>query len=1226
MGNLARFIVEASPSSDGGYDTTPGAGLTLSLEAPSGVVNRWTVSVYDPANSGSPLATKDAPLLTLVGATSSSEVDAATPSAAVTVAIPGDSIAASWKVRSTVNGGVDANGQPNADYVFERILSVRTSTGIRKIIADESTEYSQTGVADAQNEAADIAGEPGPPGAPGVGRAAVRAVQTAALPTYVRDTVAHTLTGSVNGALPNTVFDGIGPTSTVPLTATDRLLVNSLGAASIDNGIWQATNFGSAGTKWVLTRASDLDSTADFVGGVAADVLDGTSINGTNLGAQKGSRWMMTTLGVVTLDTTPTTFANVTGKQVQFDLPKIYGITSGSGVDAGPSIVQFARDVIAAGFPGAGIKAVGTFPPGGIVKSQTPWSIGAYTQLDLNGCTLQRGINSAGWMGVAGRTRPCTYYGGVIDTVANATPLYMYDTAAPSGGNGPWFNLTDDGLWFRTPSVFGQEDVGWGAFEILFNIHVVALPTVPGGQDHLMSIRGRRTNGDPVDTMFLMLAGTTGTLNTTIRLKDITKGVFGAISTVAGSSTSTVTGDSAHTPTGDRPLQVRFPSGATVGVAGATYQYSFDGGASWIPDLPLPLGTANSFTIWDPIPPLAALTNGGTIVAVDLASPVNIATLSGEQLVDTVMTSGSLVMLPFQSTSSTGGIWRTGSGAWTRPSGYSLDADMVLGREYFVIGGATLAGSDWQQYSGTTIAGSKLFYNGGQHFHARFNLGAGTISPGYQFACTTSGVYSTHVLNNAAALANGGDYEICLQYDGTTLSQYCSPLGAARVAPTTQAGTGKFFQKPGENFLIGHANNFGAQESGSDRSALMFALGCLRISDSSIAAPPTTTRTTIPTNTVGQRFNLTPQSTAGLTFLDHVNNPFAFATGNTRNSGLFGVLHVRRNTDIAFPFHMGVSNGRFDGNTVNTGGLLVLQPVRGSFGDLNFTGGDNGLSIVGPGFFGSLGAMQASTKKKNFIMSNCAVQSHGDWVIDHGLIQYVNVASCALTHSGSIFINTGDETRVPISFDLQQTTEVQFVLDDEECIGSPRPTENCRVNMVAGSSVRLSGQIGAGLSTVAVTIVGAAGGFDCTGALKLPALSVPTFVILDATAPTIDCGPGFSFGPTKSLCDREGKVRLFKGGSLDGANIANVSPQTVSYSGGNRVIPAGLTTNPTVLNLANNNEPLSSKITFEVELQSVPIEWHDAATGSLIRSVPAGFQGHVSFMRGSTQNWKRCVA
>jgi hypothetical protein len=155
--NLARFLINASPSSARGFDGTNLQALTFALEAASSLVTRWRLEVFDDADPTSPLASKNAPELSLVGATTGQSVEAATPAGSITCQLPVTGVH-SWIVRSRVNGGLGPDGAPHEDYVFERIISIRSGGGLRKVVGTESTQYSERGWADAQNEQVDGSG------------------------------------------------------------------------------------------------------------------------------------------------------------------------------------------------------------------------------------------------------------------------------------------------------------------------------------------------------------------------------------------------------------------------------------------------------------------------------------------------------------------------------------------------------------------------------------------------------------------------------------------------------------------------------------------------------------------------------------------------------------------------------------------------------------------------------------------------------------------------------------------------------------------------------------------------------------------------------------------------------------------------------------------------------------------------------------------------------------
>lgn len=143
MTNLARFTIDGTPSSQGGYDVDPGDAPVLALEASSQLVGRVTFEVHS-ATAGSPRATTGAPTLTLNnGITTGQALDAATPASTVTISagIPASRAPHLWEVRCKVNGGTNTDGSVNPDYVFSRFIAMRTANGRRKIMPSERGEY-----------------------------------------------------------------------------------------------------------------------------------------------------------------------------------------------------------------------------------------------------------------------------------------------------------------------------------------------------------------------------------------------------------------------------------------------------------------------------------------------------------------------------------------------------------------------------------------------------------------------------------------------------------------------------------------------------------------------------------------------------------------------------------------------------------------------------------------------------------------------------------------------------------------------------------------------------------------------------------------------------------------------------------------------------------------------------------------------------------------------------
>lgn len=148
MTNLARFKIGTSPSTDLGYEATTDGPLALQLEASSGLIRSTTFQVYDLLEPRSPLASLTAPALSLSnGTTSGTQVNASSPTAVVNASCPGGFLGSgrsSWIVRCLVNGGLNAQGKPDPDLVFERMIIHRVG-GRRAIVPGERTQASPRG-------------------------------------------------------------------------------------------------------------------------------------------------------------------------------------------------------------------------------------------------------------------------------------------------------------------------------------------------------------------------------------------------------------------------------------------------------------------------------------------------------------------------------------------------------------------------------------------------------------------------------------------------------------------------------------------------------------------------------------------------------------------------------------------------------------------------------------------------------------------------------------------------------------------------------------------------------------------------------------------------------------------------------------------------------------------------------------------------------------------------
>ena len=147
---------------------------------------------------------------------------------------------------------------------------------------------------------------------------AVELATTAALPanTYNNGTsgVGATLTGNSNGALL------VDSTLTV---ATNRILVKNE-AAGANNGVYVVTQVGSAGTPYILTRATDFDSV-----GTGVNAIDeGDFFLVTSGVANINTAWVQQTPPPITIGTTALVFQ-------QFSAPITYA--AGTGLSESPT-------------------------------------------------------------------------------------------------------------------------------------------------------------------------------------------------------------------------------------------------------------------------------------------------------------------------------------------------------------------------------------------------------------------------------------------------------------------------------------------------------------------------------------------------------------------------------------------------------------------------------------------------------------------------------------------------------------------------------------------------------------------------------------------------------------------------------------------------------------------------------------------------------------------------
>ena len=222
---------------------------------------------------------------------------------------------------------------------------------------------------------------------------AVNLATTSALPanTYNNGTsgVGATLTGNANGAL------SVDSTLT---TASERILVKNE-AAGANNGVYTVTQVGSAGTPYILTRATDFDS----VGTGVNEIDEGDFFLVTSGTANVNTAWVQQTPPPITIGTTALVFQ-------QFSAPITY--TAGTGLSESPTYTFNIANTGTAGTYGSA-SAVPVF----VTNAQGQVTSVTNTAIAINGSAVSGNIS------------------GSAGSVANALTLGTYLTGGTYNGS-----------------------------------------------------------------------------------------------------------------------------------------------------------------------------------------------------------------------------------------------------------------------------------------------------------------------------------------------------------------------------------------------------------------------------------------------------------------------------------------------------------------------------------------------------------------------------------------------------------------------------------------------------------------------------------------------------------------------------------------------------------------------------------------------------------------------
>lgn len=258
------------------------------------------------------------------------------------------------------------------------------------------------------------------------------------------------LTEVGNGAL---YVDGNNP------TVGQRILVKNE-STQTNNGIYTVTAAGSAIAAYVLTRATDFNTSAEIYPGVSTYVLSGTTNGDTT--------WTLTTPAPVTLDTSNLTFAesangNITipvttaqGGTGQITLTQnqlLYGIGTGNVQSVATSSIGAGTGLSFSGTAGAQVGGVG-----GTYSVNTSQNIATLSNLTNNGFVTTSG--GAGTLGV--QQFPITTAQGGTNSTSLGADAILYtnhsNNTVLSTASSTLFGVTTPGF------VWSFQNGAWGAF------------------------------------------------------------------------------------------------------------------------------------------------------------------------------------------------------------------------------------------------------------------------------------------------------------------------------------------------------------------------------------------------------------------------------------------------------------------------------------------------------------------------------------------------------------------------------------------------------------------------------------------------------------------------------------------------------------------------------------------------------------------------------------------
>lgn len=490
--------------------------------------------------------------------------------------------------------------------------------------------------------------------------------------------VGATLTGNANGAL--AAQDG------VTLSTGQYLLVLNE-VAGANNGLYTVTQVGDGSHPYILTRSTDSDTGTEMQGAAVFVKAGGTLYGST--------QWVNSNSTTPTMGTTAITFGQMAGAGTY---------SAGTGIDLTGNVfsIHATQSLTSLALGGAtiGSDALGVTGTATISGSV---SFGGGLNLTSSSVSVANGIGKSGT--------------NILALYANSTNIFQFNGGGAFAGHSGGWSLPNAAASATVPTLVPNQNdntTGLGSSAsgtlnlVAGGTNVAAITSA--GMAALLAL-GIRSSGAAFDLQIKNTETLTANRALTITLNDAARTVnLAGNVTLAGAFTTA--GAFALTLTQTAATNVTLPTTGTLStLAGAETLTNkvFNASNNTVSNIDTTMFVTN---VIDNDAALAAASatriatqqavksyvdnrvNGLSwkpAVAVVAVSPI---TLSGEQTIDSVLTSSSRVLVTAQASAANNGIYVSSSGAWSRATDAATGPELAWAT-VLVEQGTIFKGSSW---------------------------------------------------------------------------------------------------------------------------------------------------------------------------------------------------------------------------------------------------------------------------------------------------------------------------------------------------------------------------------------------------------------------------------------------------------------------------------------------------------------------------------------------------